>query len=91
MAAADAIMGVSFFRESAPADFETFDVSFFAMCVWGVSNSVFVLESPSVDGGCQCLFRHHDAICALCMFLDLVHEPGGGPARLGMGWVPAME
>jgi hypothetical protein len=26
-------MGVSFFRESAPTDFATFDVSFYAMCV----------------------------------------------------------
>jgi hypothetical protein len=38
--AADAIMGVSFFRESAPQDFASFDRSFFAMCgqrgvVWG--------------------------------------------------------
>ncbi len=31
--AADAIMGVSFFREVAPEDFATFDLSFYAMCV----------------------------------------------------------
>ena len=30
---ADAIMGVSFFRESAPQDFATFDLSFYAMSV----------------------------------------------------------
>ncbi len=30
--AADAIMGVSFFRETAPEDFATFDRSFYAMC-----------------------------------------------------------
>ncbi len=29
-------MGVSFFRESAPADFGTFDVSFVAMWVFGI-------------------------------------------------------
>jgi hypothetical protein len=29
---ADAIMGVSFFRETAPEDFATFDLSFYAMC-----------------------------------------------------------
>ena len=44
MTAADAIMGVSFFRESAPADFATFDVSFFAMCAWGLSNPACVRE-----------------------------------------------
>jgi hypothetical protein len=26
-------MGVSFFRETAPEDFATFDLSFYAMCV----------------------------------------------------------
>ena len=30
--AADAIMGVSFFRETAPEDFATFDLSFYALC-----------------------------------------------------------
>ncbi len=39
---ADAIMGVSFFRDSAPEDFASFDRSFLAMCVAGVKLRVWV-------------------------------------------------
>ena len=46
---ADAIMGVSFFRESAPADFATFDVSFFAMCVSGEFYSLAMYVGESVN------------------------------------------
>jgi hypothetical protein len=39
---ADAIMVVSFFRDSAPEDFASFDRSFLAMCVAGVKLRVWV-------------------------------------------------